>query len=169
MDDLLERLAPRVYRFALRLCGDAHAAEDLTQEAFLRAWRRRDALRDAHAVRVWLFRIVANVWRDRLRRGRLPVERAGVLPESPAPAPAPERLAAGREELVAALAALDALPPRQRDVLYLTACEGLSAAEVADVLDINANAVKANLSLARKAMRQKLPDVCPTPAGDDVP
>lgn len=166
MDDLLERLAPRVYRFALRLCGDAHAAEDLTQEAFLRAWRRRGDLRDARAVRVWLFRIVANIWRDRLRRGRLPVERAETLPESPAPMPAPERLAADREELAHALAALDALPTRQREVLYLTACEGLSAAEVADVLDINANAVKANLSLARKAMRQRLPSVFPAPTGD---
>ncbi|MFO0810578.1 MAG: RNA polymerase sigma factor [Gemmataceae bacterium] len=156
MGDLLEELAPRVYRFALRLSGDRHAAEDVTQEAFLRAWRTRDRLREPRAARVWLFRIVANVWRDRARRGRLPVERAGPLVDAePCRTAQPERLVAGREELARALAALDALPPRQRDVLYLTACEGLTATEVADVLDINANAVKANLSLARKAVRQK--------------
>ena len=84
--------------------------------------------------------------------------------------PTPERWVAGREELARALAALDGLPRRQRDVLYLSACEGLTAAEVADVLDMTANAVKASLSLARKTMRERLPDLFPdpAPASDDL-
>ena len=77
MSDRLEAWVPRVYRFALRLCNDPDAAADLTQETFLRAWRRRDRLRDERAARVWLFRIAANLWRDQLRRGRSPVARAG--------------------------------------------------------------------------------------------
>ena len=168
MNDGLEAWVPRVYRFALRLCDDPHAAEDLTQETFLRAWRRRGRLRDERAARVWLFRITANLWRDRLRRGRSPVARAGPLDDTaPDPAHSPERLAAGREELARALAALDELPPRQRDVLYLSACEGLNTAAVAAVLGISPAAAKASLSLARQKLREQLPDLFPDSAPAD--
>ena len=162
MSDLLDEWVPRVYRFALRLCRDRHAAEDLTQETFLRAWRQRGRLRDGRAARAWLFRITANLWRDQVRRGRLPVARAGPLDgAAPGRAEPPERRAADREELARALAALDALPPRQREVLYLSACEGLAAAEVAAALGISAAAAKASLSLARQALRRQLPDPAP--------
>jgi RNA polymerase sigma factor (sigma-70 family) len=65
-------------------------------------------------------------------------------------------------------AAMDELPPRQRQVLYLISCEQLSHSEVADVLEIGLAAVKSNLSLARREMRRKLRDVyeavCARPA-----
>jgi RNA polymerase sigma-70 factor (ECF subfamily) len=159
--DLLDEWVPRVYRFALRLCRDRHLAEDLTQETLLRAWRHRARLRDPRAARVWLFRIAANLWRDQARRGRLPVARAGPLDDAPDQAGPPERRAEEREELARALAALDGLPPRQREVLYLSACEGLAPAEVAAVLGISPAAAKASLSLARQAMRRQLPDPAP--------
>jgi RNA polymerase sigma-70 factor (ECF subfamily) len=166
VSDRLDEWVPRVYRFALRLSNDPHAAEDLTQETFLRAWRWRGRLRDPRATRAWLFRTAANLWRDRLRRGRSPVARAGPLEADAALGPArpPERLAAGREELARALAALNGLPPRQREVLYLSACEGLTTAEVAAVLGISAAAAKASLSLARQALRRQLHDLFPDPA-----
>jgi RNA polymerase sigma-70 factor (ECF subfamily) len=158
VSDLLEAWVPRVYRFALRLSGDPHAAEDLTQETFLRAWRRRGQLRDPAAVRVWLFRITANLWRDQLRRGRYPVAQAGPLQDvaSDSTQP-PERLAAVQDELRQALEAMAELPPRQREVLYLSACEGMTSAEVAEVLGLSPAAVKASLSLARQKMRERLP------------
>jgi RNA polymerase sigma-70 factor (ECF subfamily) len=166
VSNLLEEWAPRVYRFALRLSNDAHTAEDLTQETFLRAWRQRERLRDPRAARVWLFRIAVNLWRDQLRRGRSPVARAGPLEESePGHVLPPERLVADQEEVNRALEAMAILPPRQREVLYLSACEGLASAEIAEVLGISAEAAKANLSLARKKMRQQLGDLFPAPAG----
>ena len=153
---------PRVYRFALRLTNDPDAADDLTQETFLRAWRRRDRLRDPTQARVWLFRITANIWRDRLRRGRSPVALAGPLPENEVGnVPSPDRLAAGRDDLSRALDALAGLPPRQREVLYLSACEEMTPAEVAAVLGISPDSAKANLSLARKAVRRQLSDLFP--------
>ncbi len=54
---------------------------------------------------------------------------------------------------------MDALPERQREVLYLHACEGFSLAEIAEILSLSPEAVKASLSLARKRMRQKLQDL----------
>jgi RNA polymerase sigma-70 factor (ECF subfamily) len=164
VDKLLEEWAPRVYRFALRLCDDAHAAEDLTQETFLRAWRQRARLRDERAARVWLFRITANLWRDHLRRRRSPVGHAGPLNEDKASRAQPaEQLASEKEELQRALEALAELPPRQREVLYLGACEGLSTAEISEILGGSADAVKTNLSLARKKIRERLSEPVPGP------
>jgi RNA polymerase sigma-70 factor (ECF subfamily) len=168
VEKFLHDWTPRLYRFALRLTGDAHAAEDLAQEVLLRAWRRRDSLRDPAAGSGWLFRIAVNLWRDLLRRQRSPVSRAGPLPElACARWPNPEQALAHREELVQALHALDSLPARQREVLYLCACEGLKAAEIARVLDVSRDAVKANLSLARKKMRESLGEPLPGPVSSE--
>lgn len=168
MNTLLEKWVPSIYRFALRLSNDSQTAEDLTQETFLRAWRRRRTLQDARAARAWLFRITANLWRDQLRRNRSPVARAGFLEDDePGSTHPPERMVAGKEDLARALKAMDALPSRQRHVLYLSACEGLASGEIAEILDISPDAVKANLSLARKKMRLQLCDSFPgaTPVG----
>ncbi len=160
MKNLLQEYVPRVYRFALRLTHDPHAAEDLTQETFLRAWRRYQLLRQRQAVHVWLFRIAANLWRDQLRRGKLRVAQAGPLPEDYASGvQTPERRADDQDDLRRALEAMEALPVRQRQVLYLRACEDLSAAEISAVLGISNDAVKANLCLARKKLRQELKDI----------
>ena len=158
----LEDWAPRVYRVALRVTADAHAAEDLTQDTFLRAWPARARLRDERALRVWLFRIAANLWRDRLRRDRSPIARAGLLSgEELGRQQTPERIAAGKDELRRTLDVLNALPPRQREVLYLNACEELGSAEIAEILAMSKGAVKANLSLARKKMRELVGDESP--------
>jgi RNA polymerase sigma-70 factor (ECF subfamily) len=149
-----------VYRLALRLTHDPHQAEDLTQEAFLRAWKRQDELREPCAARVWLFRILVNLWRDQLRRRRSPVSLAGSLPAQQRGAVlTPDRQAALSEDAGRALQALDELPGRQREVLYLSACEELTGAEIAAVLGISTDAVKANLCEARKKLRQRLHDL----------
>jgi RNA polymerase sigma-70 factor (ECF subfamily) len=79
--------------------------------------------------------------------------------EPPCPRPTAAAISREREDVERALAAMDELPPRQRQVLHLTTCEGLSQAEVAEILAIGLPAVKANLSLARKEMRRRLSDV----------
>jgi RNA polymerase sigma-70 factor (ECF subfamily) len=158
---LLEQHVPHVYRFALRLAGDPHRAEDLTQETFLRAWRARKRLRDPEAARVWLLRIAVNLWRDQARRARCVVGRPAPLADDHAGRQRPpDRGAVDRENLQRALAAMDALPERQREVLHLRACEGLSIGQIADVLGIRPDAAKASLSLARKTMRRQLRDLC---------
>jgi RNA polymerase sigma-70 factor (ECF subfamily) len=146
-----------VYRYALRLTGRADLADDLTQETLLRAWRKRDALREPRVARVWLLRIATNLWADQLRRKKF---RAVPLPDEPiCPRGIPAENINQTEQVRLALAAMGQLPPRQRQVLYLATCEELSHAEVADVLGIELSAVKSNLSLARQEMRRRLKDL----------
>lgn len=154
----LEAHLGTVYRYALRLAGRPDVAEDLTQETMLRAWQHRHALRDERAVRLWLLRVVQNLWTDQLRRQQK--FRPQLLEyEPPCPRPLPAAVGDDREAVALALAAMDELPPRQRQVLYLATCEEMSNAEVAEVLDMPLGAVKSNLSLARKEMRRRMKDV----------
>lgn len=145
-------------RFALKLTGDGHAAEDLVQEACARAWQRRGQLRSCGAARGWLLSITANLWRDRLRRRDVP---AGLAASDTLPAsrPAAGEQLVTRENVERALAAMEMLPPAQRDALYLAAVEGLRRAEIADILGTTTGAVKVNLSIARGKMREQLRDI----------
>jgi RNA polymerase sigma-70 factor, ECF subfamily len=151
---------PRVYRFALRLTGNRQEAEDLAQETYLRAWRRRGQLRDPKATSVWLLSIARNLWNDRLRRksrGAAKIE--PIDPDCPSDACAPDRDTVVREDLRLVLDAMEKLPARQREVLYLFAREGLSLREIAQVLDITPEAAKASLCEARKRLRQQFRDI----------
>ncbi len=156
--DLLAQMVPRVYRFALRLTGDAHAAEELAQETFLRAWRNRHRLRDVEAARSWLFRIAVNLWRDGQRRRKLGGGRPVSLTDQDVLScgPRPDQAIAEQEEVRLVIERMDSLPARQRQVLYLHAIEEMKHDEIGRVLGIRGEAVKASLSLARKTMRREL-------------
>jgi RNA polymerase sigma-70 factor (ECF subfamily) len=162
----LEQHVEAVYRYALRLTRRPDLAEDVTQEAMLRGWRNRRKLREPGAARLWLLRIATNVWTDYLRKSNAQPHELAVDPLCPRPAPT--QAYDERECVRLALAAMDQLPPRQRQVLYLITCEQLSQEDVADVLGVRTATVKANLSLARKEMRRRLKDiyesVCPRAA-----
>jgi RNA polymerase sigma-70 factor (ECF subfamily) len=158
--DAIEEHVGSVYRYALRLTRRTDLAEDLTQETMLRGWRSWRKLREHRAARVWLLRIATNLWTDQLRRGKFQV--VALETEPPCPRPSPLAASDERENVRLALAAMDELPPRQRHVLYLIACEEMTQSEVATIIGISESAVKANLSLARKEMRRRLKDVYET-------
>jgi len=156
VEDLLPEYVPRVYRYALRLTHDHHVAEDIVQETFLRAWRSRRRLRSPQSARVWLLRIATNVWRDRLRNQTRQDTGTRPLPdEVPGTVREPAKAMAERETLREVLRMMDSLPPRQQQVLYLSAIEAMRLDEIAQVLEINYPSAKASLSLARRAMRQQ--------------
>ncbi len=155
--DTLEEHLGSVYRYALRLTHRPDLAEDLAQETWLRAWRSWQSLREQRATRVWLFRIATNIWTDQLRRGRFRPEPLDTDP--PCPRPSADTASDDRENVRLAMAAMDQLPERQRQVLYLITCENLSRDEVATILEMSETAVNSNLSLARKEMRQRLKEV----------
>ena len=143
-----------VYRYALRLTRDNQLAHELTQETMLRGWRRQTALRESAAARVWLLRIATNIWTDWQRRNVLEPR----LLQEPPPSRGPtsiEKLI-HQENVMLALATLDQLPPRQRQVMHLITVEEMSQDEVAAILGTSVRAVKASLCAGRKEMRERL-------------
>jgi RNA polymerase sigma-70 factor (ECF subfamily) len=151
---VLEHL-PAAQRFAIRLTGDPNAAEDLMQDALLKAHRSWQTFRGESRFQTWLFQIVINCFRDGLGRQDCGEQFADVL-EVADDRPEPARCLQGRElgELVAL--EVSNLPPRQREVLVLITYEQMSIREVSGVLNLNEQNVRTNLHYARETLRRRL-------------
>ncbi len=150
--DLVQQHYVFLYRFAYRLCGSSHDAEDLTQQAFLAAQRHHDQIRDAGKVRAWLVAILRNAYRRSFRR-----QAAGrPLPLDDIPEPAlepPDDQPLDEAQLQAALAEL---PEEFRSVIVLYYLEQLSYREIAELLEIPIGTVMSRLSRGKAALRRKL-------------
>jgi RNA polymerase sigma-70 factor (ECF subfamily) len=148
------------WRFAwlAQFCRNTADAEDVAQEALLRAYRRFDRLRDRGRFRAWLVRIAFRLALDRARsaqrRGLRETEWA--RPErGPAPRTA-EDLAASSEFQAHLERAMETLPDKLRLVLLLSAMEGHSLEEIAAMLGVPVGTVKSRLFAARKKLAEKL-------------
>lgn len=158
------RKLPRILALAQRMLGDAAEAEDVAQEAMLRAWRQAPRWKPGKArFDTWLHRVALNLCYDRLRRRREIVTDAP--PERIDEGPAPDRglLAADVGRRVDA--ALAALPERQREAIVLCHYQELGNIEAASVMDISVEALESLLSRGRRTLRQALADIAPERAG----
>ncbi len=152
---LVERNVRTLHRIAYRMIGDATEAEDLAQEALLRLWRDSAKWQSGNAgAGPWLKRVVVNLCFDRLRRRRFSSDEA--VPERADDAPlAPEEMDRARLR-AATVAAIAALPDRQRAAVVLTYYEEVSNLVAADTLDMNIKAFESLLLRARAALRSSL-------------
>jgi RNA polymerase sigma-70 factor (ECF subfamily) len=159
--DFEERLAEcghLAYRVARGVLRNTPDAEDVAQEALLRAFRQFERLRDRTRFRAWLVRISFRLALDRARSSKRREQRE-TLWAAPASQPSPanaEQLAASAEFQAYLDAAVDALPEKLRLVLLLSAIEGHSTEEVAAMLSLPVGTVKSRLFLARKQLAEKL-------------
>jgi len=143
-------------RLAVRLTGRTDLAEDVVQNALLKASRRWYTFRGESAFRTWLLQIVVHAFRDDWdRRSR---RKADSLIEEPVDRSAndPADLAALSELGPAVAAAVSNLPPRQREVLVLHTFEQLSDGQIAVVLGIAPQNVRTTLHLARRTLKEVL-------------
>jgi len=145
------------FRVALGVLRHREDAEDVAQDAFLRAHRAFGSLRDRDRFRAWLVRTAFRLALDRLRGEKRRVRREDAAAiETPLPAESAEE-AAAREELRARVGeAVDALPEKLRIVTVLAAIQERDLASVARLLDLPEGTVKSRLHLARKALAQRL-------------
>jgi RNA polymerase sigma-70 factor (ECF subfamily) len=154
LDRLVSAHLSEALRFAVRLTGDPDAAEELVQEALLRAARGWRSFRREASFRTWLLRIVINAFRDRLAAQPAPESLDEGLADARAVDPASQAAANELGRLMAAR--VSALPPRQREVLILVTYEGFSPREVARLLGIREANVHATLHVARRRLRREL-------------
>jgi RNA polymerase sigma-70 factor (ECF subfamily) len=156
-----ERLAecgPLAYRVARGVLRNTADAEDVAQEALLRAYRRFDRLRDRNRFRAWLVRIAFRLALDRLRSGKRRELRDTLWsqPERQPPAATVEDIAASNEFQGHLENALAELPEKLRLVLLLAAMEGHTIEEIAALVGIPVGTVKSRIFLARKQLAEKL-------------
>jgi RNA polymerase sigma-70 factor (ECF subfamily) len=166
----VERHRRELHVHCYRMLGSFEESEDLVQETFLRAWRRRETYAGRASVRAWLYRIATNACLDALdKRPRTPTADGEVLWLQPYPdmlleelpdgREGPEDVTLGKETLeLAFLVAIQHLAPLPRAVLVLRDVLGCSARETASLLETTEASVNSALQRARAGLRERLPE-----------
>ena len=162
---LFEANHDRIYRYLLRFVRNPAEAEDLTQETFLRAYRRGDSLRDPEAVRGWLYRIATHAALDRLRQRKShpamdSEEAVGRLASAISASPSMLEVVERKETSACVQRCLDYLPDHYRAVILLHEAHGLTASEIATLLGASLFTVKIRLHRARRKLQQVMQRGC---------
>ena len=169
--DLFTAYHDRICHYIAGMIRDPAEAEDLTQETFLRAHCRQEALRDPKAARGWLYRIATNVCLDRLRqRARhVALDRQDDL-QRPRPAvpdaPSAQEHAERAETSACVQRCLDYLPDSYRAVILLYEAHGLTAQEIAELLDVSLGTIKIRLHRARRRLQEIMEIGCMVSEGN---
>ncbi|HSS58799.1 MAG TPA: RNA polymerase subunit sigma-70 [Solirubrobacteraceae bacterium] len=178
---LVDRHRRELHVHCYRMLGSFEEAEDLVQETFLRAWRKRESFAGGPGFRAWLYRIATNASLDAIRSRSRRVASLGSFAEIPWLQPYPDRLldevapsdaepdavVVARETIeLTFVAVIQLLPPQQRAVLILRDILDWSAAETAALLDTTVAAANSALQRARATLREQLPQ---RPAGHSRP
>jgi RNA polymerase sigma-70 factor (ECF subfamily) len=152
--EIVERWQNPLVALAYRFCHDRSKAEDMAQEAFVRAFRSLGQWRREASFATWLFAVATNVYRSELRKLRAPL---APLPDDDIPDTFD--VAADHEDLdrrARLRRALHALPPKYRDALVLFYFHDLDVERAAASLGVPTGTVKARLSRGRELLRRKL-------------
>ena len=163
-DLLVLKYQTRIAALVSRYVSDAGEVEDVTQEAFIKAYRALGQFRGDSAFYTWLYRIAANAAKNHLvAKGRRPAadatiedaegfDEGGLLSESASP----EALAMGGELAVVVESALNALPDEVKAALMLREFDGLSYDDIADILGCPVGTVRSRIFRAREAIDQRV-------------
>jgi RNA polymerase sigma-70 factor, ECF subfamily len=158
-EELVRRHAERLYAVVLRFVADGDEAQEVTQEAFLRAWRSIARFEGRSRFFTWLYRIGINEAKRRAAR-RPPVVVTSLedepVPEAPDWSEAPEARSDQRDLLEVLEQAIRRLPLEYRAPIVLRDVEGLSTAEAAEAMGLGEAALKSRLHRARLAVRRAL-------------
>jgi RNA polymerase sigma-70 factor (ECF subfamily) len=167
-DSLVRAQQRRIFRLLMTLVRDEDAADTLTQECFLRAYRRRASFRGESTVETWLARIAVNLATDHVRSRRVAFwkrlfstarrDASAPLPDPPAPQASPERAAIARQEASRVWAAAERLPAQQKTAFLLRFAEEMTLEEIAGAMGLNDGTIKAHLHRAVTAVRAALRD-----------
>ena len=165
-EELLLLHQKKVYNLCLRMSANPDDALDLSQEAFLRAWRSLGQYQFEANFSTWLFRLTSNICIDFLRRKKRRQETSltesyddsdeGAELSVPDAQPGPEQQAITNETKIELARAMEQLSPEHREILQLRVIEDLQYEQIADILGVRVGTVKSRLARARLSFRKIL-------------
>jgi RNA polymerase sigma-70 factor (ECF subfamily) len=155
---LVERYSHAVFRLAWRITGSEADADDVVQDAFLKAYRHLASFDQRASFSTWLYRIAANTALDLLkeRKRRAAGLDGETTPEARATAPDPERLARSGQVREALHRALNVLTPQERTAFTMRHYEDCPVSEIADVLEVAPAAARHSIFRAVQKLRRAL-------------
>lgn len=165
-NDLILRYEKVVFNYAYRLTNNYDDANDIAQEAFIRAFNAIKSFRGDAAFSTWIFRITTNVYLDERKRQRAHPQQSlddliqleestmGLQVEDPSPGPA--QLVTDKERQTHLANAIQSLPEYQRSMVVLYHVQQKSYEEIAEIMQLPLGTVKSRLNRARLALKEKL-------------
>ncbi|MFZ4453809.1 RNA polymerase sigma factor SigW [Salibacterium aidingense] len=163
--ELVDLYKDKVYQIAYRMTGNSYEAQDMAQEAFLRAYANLESYDESRKFSTWLFRITTNLCIDRLRKKKpdysLDAEIQGTdgltgYSQVAASETLPEDQVVTLEMQEWVQREISGLPEKYRAAVVLRYIEDLSITEISDVLDLPENTVKTHIHRGREALRKRL-------------
>jgi RNA polymerase sigma-70 factor, ECF subfamily len=174
LERLLARHQAAVFRFGMKMCRESEDAKDVLQETLFAAARTLPEFRGASSVSTWLYTIARSFCLKRRRTSKFAPERVESLDaqeeaatQVPDAKRGPEEDVAGRQLQAVLDDAIAGLEPMYREVLVLRDVEGLTAAEVGEVMGLSVEAVKSRLHRARLAVRERVAPAL-SPVGEEA-
>jgi RNA polymerase sigma-70 factor (ECF subfamily) len=164
-DTVMQQHQPAIFRFILASLRDRDAAETLTQDCFLKAYRARDQFRGDASVKTWLMRIAVNLVRDHISNARLKFWRRtrqsgvdislaeGWLADRRS---SPEAMATARQQIATMWSAVENLPEGQRTVFLLRFVEEMEILQIAAATGLKEGTVKIHLFRALRSVRAQI-------------
>ncbi|MGH9486297.1 MAG: RNA polymerase sigma factor [Terriglobales bacterium] len=154
--NVVETYGQRLYALAYRMTGNAHDAEDLVQESFLRAYRHRRHFQGRSSLCTWLYRICTNAALDHLRSRKHAGSAQPEIEACVSPGASPERLLLSRELCLRLRAAMASLSARERAAFILRHYEGQSLENIGAILGLRTAATKNTVFRAVRKLRTAL-------------
>lgn len=164
-EDIVVLFQSRIYQHCYRMLGNAHEAEDIAQEAFIRAYVNIHSYDDKRKFSTWLYRIATNLSIDRLRKRKpdyfLDAEIKGtdgldMYSQLATDARLPEEEVQGMELQNVIYQEIANLPPIYRSIITLRYLEEFSLKEISEIMDLPLGTVKTRIHRGREALRKKL-------------
>ncbi|WP_059171541.1 RNA polymerase sigma factor SigW [Bacillus sp. FJAT-27445] len=163
--EIVELYKDKLFQLGYRMLGNRHEAEEIAQEAFIRAYVNIDKFNQEYKFSTWLYRIATNLCIDRIRKKKpdyyLDAEMAGtegltLYSRIPSDSPLPEKEVEMLELQEAIQGEIVKLPEKYRSVIVLKYIEELSLNEISEILDLPLGTVKTRIHRGREALRKQL-------------
>ncbi|MFC2116896.1 RNA polymerase sigma factor [Bacteroidota bacterium] len=153
-------VSQKIYRYAGRLLGNVHDAEDVVQEIWVKLWERRDQLDEVKNIQAFAFRMTRNLCLDKIKLKKPQYyddrEEAAYRFDEADGEPDPERKLELKDTVEKVNHIIGSLPEQQQTLVQLRDVEGLEYDEISHITGLEVNAIRVNISRARKKIRETL-------------
>jgi RNA polymerase sigma factor (sigma-70 family) len=159
MKSFMDRILPirdKMYRFSMRIVGNASDAEDVVQDVFVRMWTRKNQLDGIHNLEAWCMTLTKNLSIDKIRARKRTTHTLEEAREVRDAEPTPYQVTARNEKVELVHEMIGSLPEKQKMIIHLRDIEQMSYKEICEITGYSLSQVKINLHRGRKQLKEKL-------------
>jgi len=157
-EEFKQRVLPvkdKIYRLAKRILNDVEESEDVVQEVFYRLWSRKDKVSSYKSIEAFAMIVTKNMCLDKVKAKGYYKDQLSEW-NAPVDNKSPDKIAEIKDEVTSVHQIIGQLPKQQRMIIQMRDVEGMEFEEIAEIMQMNLNAIRVSLSRARKTIRDRI-------------